>query len=89
MKSPMKAILDVAGLPMKWSRGRRYVGGFIGLPRMQERWIHPMVSKWVGGVEKLAKVDQRYPQAAYAGWSTASRQNGNTSAGSNLVWGHT
>ena len=26
-----------------------------------------MVSKWVEGVEKLAKVAQRYPQAVYAG----------------------
>ena len=32
-----------------------------------ERWIQPMVTKWVGGVERLAKVAQRYPQAAYAG----------------------
>ena len=67
MENTAKAILDAAGLPVKWSRGQRYVGGFIGSPRMQERWLKPMVSKWVGGVEKLAKVAQRYPQAAYAG----------------------
>mgnify|MGYP006186617991 CR=1 FL=1 len=62
-----KAILDAAGLPVKWSRGQRYVGGFIGSSRMQERWLQPMVQKWVGGVERLAKVALRYPQSAYAG----------------------
>ena len=67
MESNAKAILDAAGLPVKWSRGQRYVGGFIGSTRMQERWLQPMVQKWVNGVEKLAKVTQRYPQDAYVG----------------------
>eukprot|EP00804_Cyclotella_cryptica_P022493 CCRYP_020698-RB/>CCRYP_020698-RB protein AED:0.28 eAED:0.28 QI:0/-1/0/1/-1/1/1/0/237 len=34
---------------------------------MQERWLQPMVQKWVSGVERLAKVAMRYPQSAYAG----------------------
>ena len=59
--------MDAAGLPVKWSRGQRYVGGFIGSEKMNRRWLEPMVQKWVAGVDKLAKVARRYPQAAYAG----------------------
>eukprot|EP00804_Cyclotella_cryptica_P008690 CCRYP_018533-RD/>CCRYP_018533-RD protein AED:0.12 eAED:0.12 QI:0/-1/0/1/-1/1/1/0/466 len=59
--------MDAAGLPVKWSRGQRYVGGFIGSEKMNRRWLEPMVQKWVEGVDKLAKVARRYPQAAYAG----------------------
>eukprot|EP00804_Cyclotella_cryptica_P015834 CCRYP_006342-RC/>CCRYP_006342-RC protein AED:0.25 eAED:0.25 QI:0/-1/0/1/-1/1/1/0/270 len=67
MESNAKAILDAAGLPVRWSRGQRYAGGFVGSSKMQERWLQPMVQKWVSGVERLAKVAMRYPQSAYAG----------------------
>eukprot|EP00804_Cyclotella_cryptica_P017895 CCRYP_001275-RA/>CCRYP_001275-RA protein AED:0.09 eAED:0.08 QI:0/-1/0/1/-1/1/1/0/754 len=67
MESNAKAILDAAGLPVRWSRGQRYVGGFVGSSKMQGRWLQPMVQKWVSGVERLAKVAMRYPQSAYAG----------------------
>eukprot|EP00804_Cyclotella_cryptica_P014859 CCRYP_020381-RB/>CCRYP_020381-RB protein AED:0.31 eAED:0.31 QI:0/-1/0/1/-1/1/1/0/224 len=59
--------MDAAGLPVKWSWGLRYVGGFIGSEKMNRKWLEPMVQKWVEGVDKLAKVARRYPQAAYAG----------------------
>lgn len=59
--------MDAAGLPVKWSQGQRYVGGFIGSEKMNRRWLEPMVQKWVVGVDKLANVAQRYPQAAYTG----------------------
>ena len=66
-EAPAKTIMDAAGLPVKWSRGQRYVGGFIGSEKMNRRWLEPMVQKWVEGVDKLAKVARRYPQSAYAG----------------------
>ena len=66
-EAPAKTIMDAAGLPVKWSRGQRYVGGFIGSEKMNRRWLEPMVQKWVARVDKLAKVARRYPQAAYAG----------------------
>ena len=34
---------------------------------MNRRWLEPMVQKWVAEVDKLAKVQRRYPQAAYTG----------------------
>ena len=34
-----KAILDAAGLPVKWSQGQHYVVGFIGSTRKQEWWL--------------------------------------------------
>ncbi len=66
-EAPAKTIMDAAGLPVKWSRGQRYVGGFIGSEKMHERWLVPMVQKWVASIEKLARVAGRYPQSAYAG----------------------
>jgi hypothetical protein len=51
-----KAIMDAAGLSVKWSQCQRYVGGFIGSDKMNEWWLSPMVQKWVDGIEKLAKV---------------------------------
>eukprot|EP00804_Cyclotella_cryptica_P030400 CCRYP_008488-RD/>CCRYP_008488-RD protein AED:0.23 eAED:0.23 QI:0/-1/0/1/-1/1/1/0/262 len=67
MESNAKAILDATGLPVRWSWGQRYVGGFVGSSKMQGQWLQPMVQKWVSGVERLAKVAMRYPQSAYAG----------------------
>ena len=65
-EAPAKAIMDAAGLPVKWSSGQQYVGGFIGSEKMQERWLAPMVQKWLDGIDKLARVARRYPQSAYA-----------------------
>eukprot|EP00804_Cyclotella_cryptica_P023588 CCRYP_011928-RA/>CCRYP_011928-RA protein AED:0.21 eAED:0.21 QI:0/-1/0/1/-1/0/1/0/178 len=67
MDSNAKAILDAAGLPVRWSWGQRYFGGFMGSSKMRGRWLQPMVHKWVSGVELLAQVAIRYPQSAYAG----------------------
>ena len=32
-------------------------------------WVEPQVAKWVEGVEALAKVAVRFPQAAYTGFA--------------------
>ncbi len=34
---------------------------------MLERWLDPMVKKWVTGNETLARIAVRFPQTAYAG----------------------
>ena len=62
-----KTILEAAGLPLLWSRGQRYVGGFIGSLKMRERWLDAQIQKWVRGVDTLAGVARRFPQAAYIG----------------------
>jgi hypothetical protein len=59
--------MEAEGLNIKWSRGQRYVGGFVGSEKMRERWITPKVEEWVAGIGKLAEVGRRYPQSAYVG----------------------
>ena len=54
----------------KYRRGHRYVGGYVGSIAMRDRWVKPMVEKWVEGVKLLAKVATKYPQSAYAGFSS-------------------
>ena len=58
-------------LTIQYTRGHRYVGGFVGSDEAEVCWIEPQVKTWVQGVESLAKVALRYPQSAYTGlvWS--------------------
>ena len=65
----MKAAFASMDLPVKYCRGHRYVGGFVGSKSMQDRWVEPMVEKWVEGVKAMAKVATRYPQSAYHGFT--------------------
>ena len=62
-----RAAFEEAGVPVNFCRGKRYVGGFVGLEAMLERWIDPKVEKWVAGIEILARIASRFPQTAYAG----------------------
>ena len=64
-----KEIFEREGLPVRYCRGHRYVGGYVGSTAMQDRWIEPMVGKWVASIEALARVARKYPQSAYAGYS--------------------
>ena len=64
-----KAIFEEEGLSVKYCRGHRYVGGYVGSLAMKDRWVEPMVEKWVGGIKALAKVARKYPQSAYFGFS--------------------
>jgi hypothetical protein len=51
----------------QYRSGARYLGGYIGTPEAKQQWLAPQIQKWVDGVEALARVAVRYPQAAYAG----------------------
>ena len=39
-----------AGIQVNFCRGKCYVGGFVGLEAMLERWLDPKVRKWMAGV---------------------------------------
>jgi hypothetical protein len=52
---------------VSFCHGKRYVGGFIGSREKRDKWISPMIQKWVTGIEKLATVATRFPHSAYAG----------------------
>ena len=64
-----RAAFQALDLSVKYCRGHRYVGGYVGSTAMRDRWITPQVDKWVGAVKVLAKVAARYPQSAYVGFT--------------------
>jgi len=41
-KAMTKAAFDEKELPVKFCRGHRYVGGFVGSTVMEDCWIEPM-----------------------------------------------
>ncbi len=57
------------GLDINYSRGQRYLGGFIGSTEKKEEWLAGMVEKWAAAVVTLSTVAERYPQMAYAGFT--------------------
>ena len=66
-----RAAIDAAGLDIQFSRGQRYVGGFIGTEDTRQEWLKPMIQQWVDGVKTLAAVASRFPQTAYAGMASS------------------
>jgi len=56
-------------LEINYSRGQRYLGGFIGSAQKKEEWLGDLVGKWVSAVKTLSVVAERYPQTAYAGFT--------------------
>jgi hypothetical protein len=57
------------GLDINYSRGQRYLGGFIGSAEKKEEWLVGMVDKWAAVVVTLSTVAERYPQTAFAGFT--------------------
>ncbi len=62
-----RAAFKEAGDEVNFCRGKHYLGGFNGSEAMLERWLDPMVKKWVAGIKTLARIAVRFPQTAYAG----------------------
>lgn len=58
---------EAMGLSVRFSRGQRYVGGFVGARERLREWLGPMVREWVAAIHTLAAVAKRYPQTAYVG----------------------
>ena len=69
MKKWLRHEFERLGLDINFSRGERYLGGFIGSGASKEKWLGEMVAKWAAAVETLAKVAIKFPQAAYAGFT--------------------
>jgi hypothetical protein len=69
-----RQVFEANDLDIQFSRGQRYLGGFIGSNASKVDWLGSMVTTWVAAVETLASVAGNYPQAAYAGL-TFSLQN--------------
>jgi hypothetical protein len=69
-----KAAFLSRGLVVSFSRGQRYLGGFIGSKGEREKWVREKVEKWADGVRILASIARRYPQTAYAGFTMSLQQ---------------
>ncbi|KAL7426097.1 hypothetical protein ACHAXH_000232 [Discostella pseudostelligera] len=64
-----KREFEQLNLDINFSRGERYLGGFIGSGASKEKRLGEMVAKWVAAVETLAKVAKMFPQTAYTGFT--------------------
>jgi hypothetical protein len=64
-----RQVFEANDLDIQYSRGQRYLGGFIGSSASKVDWLGSMVTTWVATVETLASVAGNYPQAAYAGFT--------------------
>ena len=64
-----RAVFAEAGLEVEWCPVHCYVGSFVDSATLRDRWSDPQVSKWVNGVNALAKVAMRFPQTGYAGFT--------------------
>ena len=64
-----RQVFEDAGLDIKFSRGQRYLGGFIGSEKEKSVWLTGKVNEWCSAVSVLAKVAKKYPQTAYAGFT--------------------
>jgi hypothetical protein len=49
------------GTDINYSKGQRYLGGFIGSAVKKEEWLVGIVEKWVADVVTLSTVAERYP----------------------------
>ena len=54
---------------VKFRRGARYLGSYVGSGEQKEEWVAEKVSEWVGCVRVLAAMAPKYPQAVYTGYS--------------------
>jgi hypothetical protein len=57
------------GLNTNYSRGQRYLSGFIGSAEKKEECLVGMVKKWAAAVVTRSTVAERYSQTAYAGFT--------------------
>ena len=56
-------------LHVQYTRGHCYLGGFVGSRAARDKWLIVKVDEWAAAVRTLARVAERYPQAAYVGFT--------------------
>ena len=66
-----KEIFTREGLDIQFTRGMRYLGGFIGTDASKGEWMAEKVEQWVHSIEVLENIGRRYPQSAYYGMSVS------------------
>ena len=53
------------GLIINYTRGQKYLGGFIGSVESKDEWLEEKVAIWAEAGGTLAKNLVKYPQTAY------------------------
>ncbi len=54
-----KVAFKEAVIEVIFCHGKHYLGGFVGLEAMLERWINPMVKKWVAGIKTMVRIAEQ------------------------------
>ena len=62
-----RACFAAQNFNINFTRGKRYLGGFVGSLVEREVWLCPKIDLWVAAIHSLALIARRYPQTAYAG----------------------
>jgi hypothetical protein len=63
----VREVFEAFGLRIQFSRGQRYLGGFLGSQGAKVDWLRPQVEEWCRAVSVLEDIARRYPQTAYFG----------------------
>ena len=63
----VRQVFDAFDLQIEFSRGERYLGGFLGSQRAKVDWVRPQVEEWCRAVAIMEDIARRYPQTAYFG----------------------
>ncbi|KAL7536203.1 hypothetical protein ACHAXR_006983 [Thalassiosira sp. AJA248-18] len=64
-----RAAFEYFDINIQYTRGHRYLGGFVGSAKTKSEWMKFIVDVWCEAVSTLSKVAVKYPQSAYVGFS--------------------
>ena len=67
-EAKVMAAFVTENLEVKACRGHRYVGEYVELLEMRNRWINPLVEAWVAAVKMIVMIAGKYPQSTYRGF---------------------
>ena len=61
-----KVAFMVRDMKVNFTRGHRYLGGFLGGTHVKLGWLEDKVEVWADAVKTLARIAVRFPQTAYS-----------------------
>ena len=66
-----RRVFEEFGLAIQFTRGQRYVGGFIDGEEERDEWLVPQVEKWAESVRTLARIAAKRRYSACRGPATS------------------
>ena len=64
-----RAAFTALGLTVKYRRGARYLGSFLGCRTLLEDYVRDKITTWSSAASTLAKLAVKYPQSVYTGYT--------------------